>query len=215
MVSLVLGANIVREELGAARRPMSSPPTPELLADPHAADDPGRDRRARLVGQDARRVGRRRARRSASSPARRGRRRPRHGAFADEHGLRLAESLRGAARTIRRSTRSCSRRRTRCTREQVVAAAASRQARLLREAVRADQSRRRDRGRGDAKAGVTLGLGYNRRFHPEMTRLRQTDPVGRARNGPARRGDDDVPQRAVPPAGRVARAAATRRRPAD
>src|SRR6185503_18027449 len=29
-----------------------------------------------------------------------------------------------------------------------------------------------------AKAGVTLGLGYNRRFHPEMTKLRQQIQAG-------------------------------------
>ena len=31
------------------------------------------------------------------------------------------------------------------------------------------------------QAGVTLGLGYNRRFHPEMTEAAAADPVGRAR----------------------------------
>ena len=35
------------------------------------------------------------------------------------------------------------------------------------------------------KAGVTLGLGYNRRFHPEMTKLLEHDPQRRARDGPA------------------------------
>ena len=47
------------------------------------------------------------------------------------------------------------------------------------------------------KAGVTLGLGYNRRFHPEMTKLREHDPRRRSRHHPAHRGDDDVPQCAV------------------
>ena len=49
-----------------------------------------------------------------------------------------------------------------------------RQARLLREAVRADEGRARSRrSQATQKAGVTLGLGYNRRFHPEMTKLRE------------------------------------------
>ena len=57
---------------------------------------------------------------------------------------------------------------------QVIAAAQRRQACVLREAVRADESRRRS-GRGARRRprSVTLGLGYNRRFHPEMTKLRE------------------------------------------
>ena len=40
-------------------------------------------------------------------------------------------------------------------------------------------------------------LGYNRRFHPEMTKLREHDPRRRARHDPPRRSDDDVSQRAA------------------
>ena len=55
------------------------------------------------------------------------------------------------------------------------------------------------------KAGVTLGLGYNRRFHPEMTALRDRIRIRRARHGPALRSDDDVSECAGAEAGSVAR----------
>ena len=63
-------------------------------------------------------------------------------------------------------------------------------------------------------AGVTLGLGYNRRFHPEMTKLREQIRSGDAGDDSPRRSDDDVSERAVSEAGRVARGQATRRRAA-
>ena len=81
---------------------------------------------------------------------------------------------------------------------QTIAAAKVGQARLLREALRPAQGRCRSRGRRHAtQAGVTLGLGYNRRFHPEMTKLRQQIQSGRARDAPALRSDDDLPECAV------------------
>ena len=50
------------------------------------------------------------------------------------------------------------------------------------------------------QAGVTLGLGYNRRFHPEMTKLRER--ISPATSGrPAFRSDDDVPECAAAEAG--------------
>ncbi len=55
------------------------------------------------------------------------------------------------------------------------------------------------------QAGVTLGLGYNRRFHPEMTTLRQRIQSGRARDDPALRSDDDLSECAVFETRRVAR----------
>ena len=55
------------------------------------------------------------------------------------------------------------------------------------------------------QAGVTLGLGYNRRFHPEMTTLRQQIQSGRARDDPALRSDDDLPECAVSETRRLAR----------
>ena len=64
------------------------------------------------------------------------------------------------------------------------------------------------------KAGVTLGLGYNRRFHPEMTALRQRIRVGRARRRRALRSDDDVSQRAGAQGRRAGARTATRRRAA-
>ena len=42
------------------------------------------------------------------------------------------------------------------------------------------------------KAGVTLGLGYNRRFHPEMTALRDKITAGDLGYGSPFRSDDDV-----------------------
>ena len=89
----------------------------------------------------------------------------------------------------------------------------SRQARLLREAVRPDKADAEAAVAGDAEAGVTLGLGYNRRFHPEMIKLRERMRSGEPRHDPARRGDDDVPQRAVPHVRRSG-ARTARRRPA-
>ena len=56
------------------------------------------------------------------------------------------------------------------------------------------------------KAGVTLGLGYNRRFHPEMTALRQQIQSGELGHGAALRSDDDLPECAAAEAGRLARA---------
>ena len=57
---------------------------------------------------------------------------------------------------------------------QVIAAAAAGKHVYLREAVHADEARG---GRRDVaavrKAGVTLAVGYNRRFHPEMGKLRE------------------------------------------
>ena len=79
------------------------------------------------------------------------------------------------------------------------------EARVLREALRAAQGRCGSGGRGDGHAGVTLGLGYNRRFHPEMTKLRQQIQSGRARDDPSLRSDDDVSECAVSETRRVAR----------
>ena len=47
------------------------------------------------------------------------------------------------------------------------------------------------------KAGVTLGLGYNRRFHPTMQAVRDLGDLGRAGHDPSCRGHDDLPQCAV------------------
>ena len=49
-----------------------------------------------------------------------------------------------------------------------------RQARVLRKAVHATPRRKpRPRSRPCARRSVTLGVGYNRRFHPEMIKLRE------------------------------------------
>ena len=125
--------------------------------------------------------------------------------FADAQGFRLAESYEAVAR------RSRGRR------------GRARDAALAAHRVRS--SRPREAGKhvfcekpfaltkADAetaveatrKAGVTLGLGYNRRFHPEMTKLRERIRSGELGDDPPRRSDDDVPERAVPEARRVAR----------
>ena len=52
-------------------------------------------------------------------------------------------------------------------------------------------------------AGVTLGLGYNRRFHPEMTKLRARIRIRRSRHHSARRSDHDVSERAAAQARRL------------
>ena len=45
------------------------------------------------------------------------------------------------------------------------------------------------------KAGVTLGLGYNRRFHPEMTKLRERIRTGDLGTILHVEADNDVPER--------------------
>jgi len=42
------------------------------------------------------------------------------------------------------------------------------------------------------KAGVTLGLGYNRRFHPEMTKTSRTHTLRRAGHRTSCRSDNDI-----------------------
>ena len=55
------------------------------------------------------------------------------------------------------------------------------------------------------KAGVTLGLGYNRRLHPEIIKLREMIRTRRTRHHPPCRSDHDVSQRAVHQSGPLAR----------
>ena len=158
------------------------------------------------------------ATRSASSPARRGRCRRRCTAFAEAQGLRLRRQLRGAAR---RPDGRCG-----GAGDAALAACgagdrrgAGGQARLLREAVRADQGRCRRGGRRDdarpasRSASATTGASI-----PEMTKLREQIRSRRARHDPARRSDDDVPECAAAEGRRLARAArrdAVRRADAD
>ena len=92
-------------------------------------------------------------------------------AFAKQHSLAHREQLRGRAR------RSQDRRRG--ARDPAVRPSAAdrgrrgrRQARLLREAVHASPRKRpRRRWRRVRKAKRVIGVGYNRRFHPEMIKL--------------------------------------------
>ena len=93
--------------------------------------------------------------------------------FCAAQKLTLATMRTTRRSPIRTSTRSSWRRRTRST--------ARRSSRRPRPASMSSARSRLRLTKADAeaavaattKAGVTLGLGYNRRFHPEMTRLRQ------------------------------------------
>ena len=64
------------------------------------------------------------------------------------------------------------------------------------------------------KAGVTLGLGYNRRFHPEMTKLRQRIESGDLGTVLHFEATMTFPECAAAEAGRLARADRMRRRAA-
>ena len=63
-------------------------------------------------------------------------------------------------------------------------------------------------------AGVTLGLGYNRRFHPEMTALRERIRAGDLGTVLHFEATMTFPECAVPQAGGVARGSRRRRRAA-
>ena len=130
-------------------------------------------------------------------------------AFAKQHGLRLAASYEAlladpAIDAVVLATPHS------LHAEQVIAAAAAGKHVFCEKPFTLTKRRPRPRSRRCARPGVTLGLGYNRRFHPEMTKLRERIRVRRARHHPARRSDHDVSQRAVPASRRVARARRTK-----
>ena len=99
-------------------------------------------------------------------------------AFAKQHSLRIARQLRGGARRSRRSTRWRWRRRRPAICKQIEAAAAAgkhvycekpftfskKEAEAALDAVR--------------KAKRVVGVGYNRRFHPEMIKLHDRIKAG-------------------------------------
>ena len=91
---------------------------------------------------------------------------------------RVARQPRRRSSPIRRSTRSCSQRRTAST-----AARSSgrrrRQARLHGKAVHPRPQERRRALDAVARAGVTLGVAYPRRFHPSMQELKARIDDGR------------------------------------
>ena len=64
------------------------------------------------------------------------------------------------------------------------------------------------------KAKRVVGVGYNRRFHPEMIKLHDRIQRRRARHRPAHRSQHDLSQRAVPAADGVALATSRKRRSA-
>ena len=82
---------------------------------------------------------------------------------------------------------------------------AGREARVLREALRADQGRRRRRGRRDAEGRRHARPRLQPPLPPRDEGAPREDHGGRARHGAPLRSDDDVSERAVPQAGRVAR----------
>ena len=59
---------------------------------------------------------------------------------------------------------------------QVVAAAAAKKHVFCEKPFTLTKREAEDAVAAVRKAGVTLALGYNRRFHPEMTKLREHDP---------------------------------------
>ena len=81
---------------------------------------------------------------------------------------------------IRRSTRWCWRRRIRMHAAQVIAAAAARKHVFCEKPFALTKADADAAVAATTQAGVTLGLGYNRRFHPEMTKLRERIRIGRA-----------------------------------
>ena len=138
--------------------------------------------------------------RQRPDPLRRGR--DAHGVARGEGVQRGAETQAGRLATrrcwrTRPSMRWCWRRRTRCTRRRRSPRRRSASTSSARSPSPCTKPMPKRRSRRRTKAGVTLGLGYNRRFHPEMTKLRQQIQSGRARDAPALRSDDDLPECAV------------------
>ena len=155
-------------------------------------------------GQDARGSG---GRQRADSLRRR---RDAHGVAGGEGVRRGADSSRWSTATrpcwrTRTSTRWCWRRRTRCTRRRRSPPRRSASTSSARSPSPCTRPMPKRRSPPPQQAGVTLGLGYNRRFHPEMTKLRQQIQSGDARDAPALRSDDDLPECAVSETGRLAR----------
>ena len=116
------------------------------------------------------------------------------------------------------STRSCSRRRISQHASRSIAAAAAGKHVFCEKPFALTKADAEAAVEAMRRAGVTLGLGYNRRFHPEMTKLRERIRSGELGDDPARRSDDDVPERALAqaePVARPARRDAVRRADAD
>lgn len=92
--------------------------------------------------------------------------------FADEHGLRLTKSFEalladaGVDAVVLATPHSLHT-------QQVVAAAAAGKHVFCEKPFALTKADAETSVEATQKAGVTLGLGYNRRFHPEMTKLRE------------------------------------------
>ena len=98
-------------------------------------------------------------------------------AFAKAKGFRLERGLRGGAR---RSERRCGRARHAAFMHgaQVVAAAAAKKHIFCEKPFTLTKREAEDAVAAVRKAGVTLALGYNRRIHPEMIKLRDMIRAG-------------------------------------
>ena len=109
-------------------------------------------------------------------PLRRGRRAHAHGrpqGVREAAEVRALRQLREVAERIRRSTRSCSRRRTRCTSSRSCKRRSTSKHVFCEKPFALTRAGAERAVNAVKKAGVTLGLGYNRRWHPEMTKLRK------------------------------------------
>ena len=93
-------------------------------------------------------------------------------AFAKQQKFELYDSYEKLLKDPKRSTRSCSRRRTRCTSSRSSQAAESKKHVFCEKPFALTRAGAERAVNAVKKAGVTLGLGYNRRWHPEMTKLR-------------------------------------------
>ena len=233
MVALVQGTNLVKKELGLPQAE-SLGADPKFSLHPHqrgtrtvrrdlrtcqaghvagVRDDQCSTSRPRLVGQDAGRVG---AGDERHDPVRR--RRDAHEvrtttAFAEAQGLTFADSYEAilADPTVDAVVLATPHSQHA---PQVIAAAQAGKHVFCEKPFALHKAEAEQAVAATQKAGVTLGLGYNRRFHPEMTKLRQQIQSGRPRDGPPLRSDDDVPERAGAEGRRLARATRTRRPPA-
>ena len=126
-------------------------------------------------------------------------------AFAEAQKLQLADRLRGAARRSGRR-RGGPGDAALAAREQVIAAAQAGKHVFCEKPFALTKAEADAAVAATRKAGVTLGLGYNRRFHPEMTTLRDRIKAGDLGTVLHVEATMTFPERADAEAGRLARA---------